>query len=228
MKKIFTLSFAFLAVMLTSRAQIISVDPATHDVHIDVSEQGDALSYVYNNSSSTKTIRWVRLVEGTPAAWTSTVCDENNCYSTATSTKDFILNGGANGLLKLTVTPNETPGEGVFKVLVYDVNDSANANAIMIVNTVVENLTGVSDPVNGGVSIYPIPAKDFLNVKFEAVKNVSSVEIFNVVGQKLKVVNVSSEMKSVAVPVSDLKKGVYFVRVYSNGNDVITKTFTKE
>ncbi len=166
--------------------------------------------------------------DGTHGAWTSTVCDENNCYSNSTSSMDFSLNGGEDGLLKLTVTPNDIAGAGVYQILVYDISDSANTNAVMTVNVAAEFATGVSDPINGDISIYPIPAKDVLNVNIEFVENASSVEIYNVVGQKLKSVTIQDGSKVASIAVSDLKKGVYFVRVYSNGKDVITKTFTKE
>lgn len=228
MKKYFTLLLVLLSLVFSSQAQNISIDPGTVDLHISADEQADANSSVYNNSASTKTFRWIRSVEGAPAAWTTTVCDKNNCYSTTTSTQEFVLSGGTSSILKLTLNPNETPGQATYQVLVYDVNDSANTNAILTVNVVVESITGINDPVGGGVSVYPIPAKDVLNVNFENVKNVNSVAIYNVVGQKLKTVNVSAGSKVVTIPVSDMKKGVYFLRVYSNNTEAVTKTFTKE
>jgi len=228
MKKLFTPFFVLIVLAYGLKAQTITIEPASHNLHFLASEQSDALSYVTNHTSGTRTIRWVRISDETSSTWTSTVCDENNCYSNSTYTKEFILDGGEDGLLKLTVTPNNMPGEGFYQILVYDINDSANANAVMDINVVAEAATGISDPIDGDVSIYPIPAKDVLNVNLEFVKNATSVEIFNVVGQKLKSVAVQDGSKVTIIPVSDLKKGVYFVRVYSNGQNVITKTFTKE
>jgi hypothetical protein len=230
MKKLFTLSLVLLALVIGSKAQNpnINIDPATIDLQVEASGYGDANSTVYNTTNGTRTFRWIRTVEGAPSAWTTTVCDKNNCYSTSTSSQEFVLGAGASGLLRLTVNPNDAFGEATYQVLVYDVYDSTNTHAIFTVNVTVQDITGINDPINGGVSVYPIPAKDILNVNFDGVKNVNSVAVYNVVGQKLKSYNVYAGSKTVAIPVADMKKGVYFLRVYSSNKEAITKTFTKE
>jgi hypothetical protein len=229
MKRLFTFSLVVLLFTLSLRAQTISIDPASFQLHFSATDQEATHSTVYNNSGVTRTLRWVRIIgESNPAQWTSTVCDLNNCYASGTSTMDFVLNGNSNGLMDVTVTPHDIAGVGSYTIYVYDIDDSANVNATLNIDVVAEGTTGIIDPVDGDVSIYPIPAKDVLNVGFTVAENVNRVEVYNVVGQKLKSVNIASGLKGVAVPVSDLKKGVYFVRVYSNGKELITKTFTKE
>ncbi|MEO6168392.1 MAG: T9SS type A sorting domain-containing protein [Chitinophagales bacterium] len=230
MKKLFTLSLALFSLILISKAQNanINIDPATVDLSVYAADYGDANSTVYNTSNAARTFRWIRSNIGAPSAWTTTVCDKNNCYSTTTSSQDFVLNAGASGLLRLTVNPNGVTGNATYQVLVYDINDSINSNTVFTVNVTAYDMTGINDPINGGVSLYPIPAKDLLNVNFDGLKNVTSIAIYNVVGQKLKTVNVYAGSKTVAIPVSDMKKGVYFIRVYSNNTEAITKTFTKE
>ncbi|MBK9732131.1 MAG: T9SS type A sorting domain-containing protein [Chitinophagaceae bacterium] len=227
MKKIATLSLILLSFVFNSRAQNVSIDPNNVDLYFTVDAYGDANATVFNNSNTARTFRWIR-VSDAPGIWTSTVCDKNNCYSSNTNSQDFVLNAGANGLLKLTVNAQMVAGEGDYQILVYDLNDSIYTNAVFTVHAVAQDMTGISDPVATGVSVYPIPAKDILNINFDAVKNVNAVSIYNVVGQKLKTVNVYTGSKSVAVPVSELKKGVYFLRVYSNNKEAVTKTFTKE
>lgn len=230
MKKLFTLSLVLLALVIGSKAQNpnINIDPATIALQVEASGYGDANSTVYNTTNGTRTFRWIRTVEGAPSAWTTTVCDKNNCYSTSTSSQEFVLGAGASGLLRLTVNPNDAFGEATYQILVYDINDSSNTHAVFTVDVTVQDVTGINDPINGGVSVYPIPAKDILNVNFDGVKNVNSVAVYNVVGQKLKTYNVYAGSKTVAIPVADMKKGVYFLRVYSNNKEAITKTFTKE
>lgn len=227
MKKLFTISLILLSFVVISKAQNVTIDPNDVDLNISIDAYGDANATVYNNSTTARTFRWIRIVDA-PSSWTSTVCDKNNCYSNNTNTQDFVLNAGANGLLKLTVNPQMVSGEGEYQVLVFDLNDSAATNAVLNVHASAQNLTGISNPAIAGVSIYPIPAKDILNINFDGLKNVNAISIYNVVGQKLKTVNVYAGSKSVAVPVSELKKGVYFLRVYSNNKEALTKTFTKE
>jgi hypothetical protein len=83
-------------------------------------------------------------------------------------------------------------------------------------------------PAESGISIFPIPAKDMLTIGFDPSKNINRMKFTMLSDRKLKTASVTPGSKSVAVPVSDLKKGVYFVRVYGNGKEILTKTFTKE
>ena len=230
MKKLFTLSLILSVLVLASKAQNpnINIDPNYVELSVEPDGYGDANSTVYNTSNGTRTFRWIRTMQNGPAAWTTTVCDKNNCYSTSTATQQFVLAANASGLLRLTVNPNDVPGEASYQILVYDVNDSINTNAIFTVEVSSEGITGINDPLAAGVSVFPIPAKDFINVNFDGVKNVTAISIYNVVGQKLKTVNVYAGSKTVAIPVSDMKKGVYFLRVYSNSKEAVTKTFTKD
>lgn len=228
MKKLFTLALFVLSFVLNSRAQNVTISPNDVDITVSYDSYGDANATVTNNTNSTRTFRWIRIVQSAPAEWTTTVCDKNNCYSNVTSSQDFALAAGAGGLLRLTVNPNMVTGEGNYQILVFDIYDSTNTNAVLNVHAVGEDLTGIANPVVATMTLYPIPAKDILNISFDGVKNANSIAIYNVVGQKLKSVNLSAGSKSVAVPVAELKKGVYFLRVYNNSKEIITKTFTKE
>ncbi|MBA3647194.1 MAG: T9SS type A sorting domain-containing protein [Chitinophagales bacterium] len=227
--KTFTILFFLVLSILGLHAQsVLSIEPNSFNLEIALDNRSTASSYVFNNSSVTRTLRWVRIVEGAPLAWSSYVCDKNNCYLDSTNTQTFELSGNGRGLLELTVTPNGTEGTGNYRVLVYDIKDSAAVNAILTVGAVSNNTTGINNPKTKGISIFPIPAKDVLNVSFDVAYNVSSIQVYNMVGQKLKTVAVSSSSKTVAIPVSALNKGMYFIHILSNGKDIATQTFTKE
>ena len=68
------------------------------------------------------------------------------------------------------------------------------------------------------ISMYPNPVKDKLTVK---VENLQSVEVYNIVGQLIKV-SISS-----VIDMNDLNEGVYFVRVMADGKTV-TKRVVKQ
>ena len=77
---------------------------------------------------------------------------------------------------------------------------------------------GVDENEATMVSVYPNPANDVLTVKAE---NLSSVEIYNTIGQK--VLSQKVEGDETTISTSDLDAGIYMVRIVANGNEVTTK-----
>ncbi|MGB6083516.1 T9SS type A sorting domain-containing protein [Moheibacter sp.] len=79
-------------------------------------------------------------------------------------------------------------------------------------NSNVCDALGVSDVENQEFTIYPNPAKDFLNV---SVKNsqLTSYTIYNTLGQQVKRENLSGTQFKINV--NNLKKGTYILTVYS-------------
>lgn len=77
---------------------------------------------------------------------------------------------------------------------------------------------GVSSNESETVSVYPNPVRDRLFVKGE---NIQSVEVFNLVGQKILTTEETS------IDLSDLNEGVYFLRVVSPSGTV-TKRIVKQ
>lgn len=77
---------------------------------------------------------------------------------------------------------------------------------------------GVSSNESETVSVYPNPVRDRLFVKGE---NIQSVEVFNLVGQKILTT------EETCIDLSDLNEGVYFLRVVSPSGTV-TKRIVKQ
>ena len=67
--------------------------------------------------------------------------------------------------------------------------------------------------------MYPIPVKDVLNLSSE--KEISSVSIFNLIGQE--VIAKSLNSKEGIIDVSNLASGTYLVKVTSNEEIKTTK-----
>lgn len=231
-KLLLALTFLVFAIGLPIlKAQTLTIEKEYHNVVFPASEFSDASTYLQNNSAGPIKIKWTRMVEYEPVGWTTTVCDALNCYSPSTAVAPLVVTipAGETSLLKLNLFPNEVVGVAKYYIVAYDITDSAGVNVTMTVDATAQETTGIGDAASKDViSIYPNPAKDVLTVNLDAARQISSIEIYNVVGQKMKTVNLQEGIKSVAVPVSDLKKGVYFVRVLSGDKEVATKTFSKD
>lgn len=81
--------------------------------------------------------------------------------------------------------------------------------------------TGIPEPGNVEISIFPNPVKSTLN--FRNMKDVDRITISNIVGQQVMVTrNISTE--NISINVSSLNNGVYLVTVYdTKGNSVVRK-----
>src|ERR1044071_10421680 len=98
------LLIAIVAINLFSlRAQTLTIDENYHNLVLNAIDFGDVVSYVHNNSSSTIQIKWTRFVDVQPNGWTTTVCDDINCYApnTGAAPNAVTLTSGDDGLLKL-------------------------------------------------------------------------------------------------------------------------------
>ena len=69
------------------------------------------------------------------------------------------------------------------------------------------------------VKLYPNPVRDILNIEIE--KDIKSIEIYNIQGQKV----LSSNQKQINV--SDLAAGMYMVRIQDTDNNIATKKVNK-
>jgi hypothetical protein len=82
-------------------------------------------------------------------------------------------------------------------------------SATLCAPTSVDDIQGVD-----GISIYPNPTKNMININFTIIKN-SEISIFNMLGEVVYLTN-SFSKNSISVDMSNQPNGVYFVRVKTN------------
>ena len=73
--------------------------------------------------------------------------------------------------------------------------------------------------------VYPNPTNGIINVKTSEYKNVTNVQIFNLVGAVVKTTKLQHETS--LINLSDLANGLYIVKITS-GNNSITQKITKK
>jgi hypothetical protein len=87
-------------------------------------------------------------------------------------------------------------------------------------NLVLVNTTtlSVDSFLANSFKVYPNPANDFITIQSKDIK-VSSVDMYNVLGAKV----LSSELTNNQVNVSSLVKGVYFMKIHTEGGSATKK-----
>lgn len=188
----------------------------------------EGLSYVSNNTGMAQNLRWQRVVESAPSAWSTMVCDQNACYGPSTSTMDFTLTDGGSGLLKLDVTPNSTAGTGVYKMYVWSPTDSANINGVITYNVTITQFNTITTVSNfQGVGLFPNPAKNILKVTTGSDVSVSRIEVYNLLGDKMNATFTSTGLNEYSVNVAGLMNGTYFIHIIMKDGSLVTRKFSK-
>lgn len=77
------------------------------------------------------------------------------------------------------------------------------------------------------VSINPNPVRGLATITFH-YPNVDRISILNIVGREVKSFTPEPGYQEIRVSLIDLQPGVYFLAVYYNGSNLITKKFLKE
>lgn len=84
---------------------------------------------------------------------------------------------------------------------------------------------GVLEPtVDLLTSAYPNPFKEKVTIKYHGIE---SIELFNVIGEKVKTFKLSATQEKMEIELSDLNAGIYFYRTYKEGVIVETKKIVK-
>ncbi|MEH6764472.1 MAG: T9SS type A sorting domain-containing protein [Aequorivita antarctica] len=89
----------------------------------------------------------------------------------------------------------------------------------IVITTVVENL-GVREDIFDSLSIYPIPATDFVLIKYNGT--IAQTKIYNELGQLILEENDSKGI--IAVDIENLSPGIYFIKLRDNmANEIVKK-----
>ncbi len=185
-------------------------------------------------ATSDVTLRWTIVAHDLPANWSLTgICDNNLCYTPDNTT----LNNYSE-----TSNPYST-NWGVFYVA-FNGDNAATGSAAWVQMNVSDptslysrTLTFVATkyPTSIGnvkraedeVTLYPNPARNNVNVVFDASLGVKNVAIYNLIGKAVKIYKVSGN--SAKLDINDIPSGIYFVRLINGqGQIVATRKFTHQ
>ena len=111
---------------------------------------------------------------------------------------------------------NGQEGDTYYIVTICQYGESDPSESIQAIQTGIDE-TSVS------VEIYPNPASDKFMIECEGI---TTIEIFNVVGQSMGMINVNSS--AISVDSSDWTNGVYSVRITTENSGIIVKQIIKQ
>jgi len=86
---------------------------------------------------------------------------------------------------------------------------------------------GIENWLSNSVSLYPNPAKEYVDIRVDGDLNVKTMEVYDVYGKLINTVGVCDTPVQTRINVSNLANGMYFVRVTTE-EGVVTKQFVKK
>jgi plastocyanin len=201
MKKIYSL-------IIASSFSIASLSAATITVAVGVNSSGGTASVFTPNAINANVGDVIQFVQG------STV--SHNVTSTSVPAGAAPMSSGTMSTIgqmyNYTVT---TSGSYSFHCTFH-----SGMNGTMTVAGV-----GIQDPaVDLLTQVYPNPFKDKLIVKYNGI---DKAEFYNVVGEKVKSVEMEQVEGKLEVDMETLPAGIYFFRTYKEGNIVGTRKIVK-
>ena len=157
------------------------------------------------------TIGWN--ANGNATSWNIRYRVENGSWSSATSTTNSYVISGLVAETVYEIQVQANCGDG---------NLSEWCEPIHI-STTIE--VGIDSWLESSVSLYPNPAREYIDIRVDGDLNVTMMEVYDVYGKLINTVNVIDN--PTRINVSSLANGMYFVRVTTEAGSV-TKTFVKK
>ena len=176
---------------------------------------------ITNNGDSASDWYWsIERGDDFPAEWEIQVCDQVLCWSWGT--EEFPVDNGI-GINNLAAGQSTIPsahyvkvdnkgvaGKGSLRFCVY--GDDAFSNQLICS----ELSTATTEIDTKDISIFPNPTNDYFELS--GGNSISNVEIYNIVGKK---VAAFTHVVGSHIDVSDLRNGLYVVRVLDRGGKVV-------
>jgi hypothetical protein len=253
MKKIALLiSGLSLAFALNSNAQsaVTGTTPTFHvgdTVYATVTGAATVHDDITNTYSDSVRVQWHVIYSDLPADWYPTgslttsvgMCDNNLCYgfsslypsmATRLSGKYAMAPGGDFHML-LNLTGATTMGTHYVTLRLVSVNKNTYVPIDSTTTTYAITKAPVSVPVvsNGSeeIIIYPNPAREELNVVFDANSDVKTIAIYNIIGKVVSVFKVNGNSANLSL--DNMPGGIYVVRLVNGEGAVVgTRKFTKQ
>lgn len=220
MKKLYQILFLLSIIVKGVIAQNTSFTLSTKDAK----GQGPNSNFLIEAKSKFKNIstdpldtsfEWVIIDVNMPTGWEFGMCDPNNCLTNLSINRKaiFLMENNVEGEFKGDFSPNNISGTGKAKIIITSKKYPQNTDTLQYtVNAWVTSVKEVAKTKE--FSVFPNPAKDKLTIKY-LVKESILIDIYNVLGLKVKtVIHAGLETD---VNLSDLSKGVYFIRFVENG-----------
>lgn len=228
---LFTFFSLFLVLAVNAQDENITMSPEFITASADLDDPSTGPSdivghgFVTNNSPSVKTFVWKRTVEEVPEGWNTAVCDVNLCYFHTVDTMEFELMGNQEGIIDVHAYPGGSPGAnldavnpGMGRVVIeiYEVGNPDNSASAEWEFILEGTPVGVDEIEAQQIHLFPNPANNHFYLSNSS--ELTLLQVYNVLGKKMFETQV---LEGQRFDVSSLSKGIYFVRLIDDEDEIV-------
>jgi hypothetical protein len=179
----------------------------TRDFYPESSGYMDCDIHITNKLSTNLILEYKKVSVDFPAAWDVSFCDNRNCYGVFIEQDTmFPIAAEQDAYIKITVFPNGVADTAVVKYAVWNRYNESSIDTLTY-NIYVRWSAGRVSFLTGEASrLYPIPAREFLNIDMRGLEMASIYDAMGRVVMQLPAQNLAQ------INVSDWSAGTYTLR----------------
>jgi len=147
-------------------------------------------------------------------SWNIQYRPQNGTWASATSNTNNYTITGLTGNTTYEIQVQANCGDG----------NLSDWSGSLVVTT---KSVGIENWLSSSVTLYPNPAKEYIDIRVDGDVNVTMMEVYDVYGKLINTVGVCDTPVQTRINVSNLANGMYFVRVTTEAG-VVTKSFVKK
>ncbi len=221
MKNFSLLILSFCLLTLVGKAQTFSVEPnqTLYLNNVPMDELSTHYIYQFNIMNDDIQMAWERVYVDVPVGWENYLCDIGACYVNIPegATVNGLVAPGSNGFIGLNLVPN-SEGMGEVQINVWDV--AFPEYKVLCTFYFSSGVVSVLDVNETEVLMYPNPASDVLNLKFQSIEQLKFTNFTMLDFTGRVVINENIRTGShVSFNVSELSAGIY-VALFRNINGI--------
>ncbi|MEA3443637.1 MAG: T9SS type A sorting domain-containing protein [Bacteroidota bacterium] len=202
----------------------VDVSNTTIDINGSVSDNELAVDMkVVNNGAADYDVilkkSYISIVANTSNHFCTSVCFPSGTMESG----PYLVNAGQSNDISFHYFPSGNAGSSTIMYTIYnaDVANHPGDSVSVTVNYIVTN--NVDEAFSTRIEIYPNPATDIVKFDYQINSaNNSWFTFYNMLGNKVKSINLDKSFGNLIIPVDDLEAGIYFYSVIVNGDAIKT------
>lgn len=229
MKKLFTLLLVVSGSLTFAQSSLVCEEGSSVTVWESSNENSfDVHLYITNTSGSSNDYYAVKDVITDVTGAMSTYCWGPLCYPPTTDTSaqvSTIAAGATNETFKISYYPNGTNDTYVVRATFFNAADETDKIEVLVtINTTPAGVVATVEN-NKLASITPNPASSFTTVNYKTNDsfNTARLDVFNMLGAKVKSLEVFELEGKQIIETSDLDNGVYMISLIVDNQSVSTQ-----